>query len=126
MWSADNGDQPSPAASPLLPPPPHSSPQSNKKKNRAGVNTGGVVHLFGNGSSGPGIGSIGVFFWLREVGRDVPPALGEGASGRLGARGGVAGARSPRRSWCGGAGQRPGGEFSLGWDVIDSREELSQ
>lgn len=55
MWSADNGDQPSPAAALLLPPPPHSSPRPNKKKNRAGVNTGGVVNLFRNGFSGPGI-----------------------------------------------------------------------
>lgn len=37
----------------LPPPPPPSSPRSNKKKKRAGVNTGGVVNLFGNGFSGP-------------------------------------------------------------------------
>lgn len=39
----------------LPPPPPPSSPRSNKKKSRAGVNTGGVVNLFGNGFSGPAI-----------------------------------------------------------------------
>lgn len=68
MWSADNGDQPSPTASLLLPPPTHSSLRSNKKKNRAGVNTGGVVNLFGNGFSGPGayMHYRCIFFWLER------------------------------------------------------------
>lgn len=62
MWSADNGDQPSP-------PPPPSSPRPNKKKNRAGVNTGGVVNLFGNGFSGPAILFL-IFFGGPERGRE--------------------------------------------------------
>lgn len=54
--------------------------------------------------------------------------LGDGTEGKSGGRGGgtgagpggAAGVRSPL--WSGGQ----GGVFSLGWDVIDSREELSQ
>lgn len=131
MWSADNGDQPS------LPPPP-SSPRSNKKKSRAGVNTGGVVNLFGNGFSGPAILFLIFLAGLRGegMGREgmgwdemgCSPRCsgpeGEGQERCPGSGAGQPGLSPSGSRWRGSAEGGRGGR--LGWDVIDGREELSQ
>lgn len=123
MWSADNGDQPSPL-SPHRPI--HLCDLIRKRTELVLTQEGLLVYseTYFRVQAHIGIIDTLFFFGWKGKGRDAH-RFGDGGQGEHGASLPVQG-RTASACWWRCSEEGKGRAFGVGWDVIDSREELSQ